>query len=278
MKIAITGGTGTIGGALAKSISGENEITIFSRNEAAQVGMKSVYPAFGEGTEYHKYRYIIGDVRDEDAIMRACEGMDYVFHFAALKHVEICEEQPMEAVKTNVVGTMNVINACYRHGAKLINMSSDKAINPVNVYGKTKSLAEDMVTKAGYLSIRSGNVAWSAGSVLSKWKEQCERLKNIELTSKDMTRFFVRIEDLIDFIWKSRLKLGVVTIPMQSFRLYDLAKECSRRFGHNDDSKIEIVGIRPGERLHEFRNKDTSSEDCIGGDLNYIFKNIGLFR
>jgi len=252
MKILITGGTGFIGRHLAEL---NEDVTIFSRNESQQVGMKLVHP---------EYSYIIGDVCDYPSVLSACEGMDYVFHFAALKHVNICEQQPMEAVRVNMIGTMNVINACLYHKVKLVNMSSDKAINPDNVYGKTKSLAEDMVTKAGFLSIRSSNVLWSTGSVLPIWKEQVEATGTISLTSDKMTRFFIHVEELVKFILENKDEVGIRTVTMKSFRMIDIAK----RF---NPTSIKIIGLRPGERLHEFRDENTSSEDCISNDLDYIY-------
>ena len=252
MKILITGGTGFIGRHLAEL---NEDVTIFSRNESQQVSMKLVHP---------EYSYIIGDVCDYASVLSACEGMDYVFHFAALKHVNICEQQPMEAVRINMVGTAHVINACLYHKVKLINMSSDKAINPDNVYGKTKSLAEDMVTRAGFLSIRSSNVLWSTGSVLPIWKEQVEATGTISLTSDKMTRFFIHVEELVKFILENKDEVGIKTVTMKSFRMIDIAK----RF---NPTSIKIIGLRDGERLHEFRDENTSSEDCISDDLNYIY-------
>jgi len=260
MKVLITGGTGFIGSKLAERV-GEN-VTIFSRNEAQQVRMKAKHP---------KYNYVIGDICNYPAILNACKGMDYVFHFAALKHVNICEQQPMEAARDNVVGTMNVVYACLHHSVKLVNMSSDKAINPDNVYGKTKSLAEDMVTKAGFLSIRSGNVLWSTGSVLPIWKEQINKSNCINLTSDKMTRFFIHPQELINYIWESKDEVGIRIIQMKSFRMIDIANEFAKRYG-NIDTLIRLTGLREGERLHEFRDESTSSEDCISDDLNYIFQ------
>ena len=256
--ILITGGTGTIGRSLSELV--KNAI-IFSRDESLQVEMKID----------SRHKFIIGDVCDYDSILEACRGVDYVFHFAALKHVDICEQQPIEAVRVNVLGTMNVINACRATGAKMINMSSDKAINPVNVYGKTKSLAEDMVTEAGYLSVRSGNVLWSSGSVLPIWKQQIKLTNKINLTSKEMTRFFIHVNELVNLIWNAKVMTGVFTVPMKPFYLYDIAIEFLKRYG-DGETMINITGLRPGERLHEFRDAETSSKNNICKDLNYIFQ------
>lgn len=261
-KILITGGTGSIGLTLALCAD-EFDIVIFSRNEKDQVIMRHKYPRF---------TYTIGDVRDYSEVFKACADVDYVFHLAALKHVDICEKQSQEAIKTNLLGTMNVINACREHNCKLINMSSDKAVNPANVYGFTKSLSETMVLQVGYINIRSGNVLWSAGSVLPIWKNQLETVNKIQLTSRDMTRFFIHPRELTAFMLSCRdNETGTYTAPMVSFRLYDIAEEFIRRHG-NEDSQIVITGLRPGERLHEFRDADTSSEQNVCTNLSYIFQ------
>lgn len=260
-RVLITGGTGTIGRELVRQLL-YWDVIIFSRNEKDQVSMKQEYPSC---------KYVLGDVRDYSEILNASRNVEYVFHLAAIKHVEICENQPQEAVKTNIIGTLNVINACKENKCKLINMSSDKAINPTNVYGKTKSLAEDMATQAGFLSIRSGNVLWSSGSVLEFWKKQIEITNSISVTSSEMTRFFINVSELVDFIWNNRDKRGMVTVPMKSFRLYDIAKEFINHYG-NSKTKINITGLRSGERLHEYRDENISSNLYLCDDLSYIFK------
>jgi FlaA1/EpsC-like NDP-sugar epimerase len=260
MKVLITGGTGTIGRALAKLCASWNT-TIFSNHEQSQVDMRRDFP---------QCKYIIGDIRDYDSVLRATDGMDYVFHLAALKHIDICERHPQEAIKTNVMGTMNVINACKINEVMMVNMSSDKAINPTSVYGMTKYLAEKMADDDGFVSIRSGNVLWSSGSVLEIWSKSIKEKNEIGITSKDMTRFFVHPTELADFILCNRNEYGVKTIPMVSFRLFDIAQEFIARYG-NSDTKIDIMGLRAGERLHEFRDEETSSEDSICTDLKYIF-------
>jgi len=262
-RILITGGTGSIGRELAKLAFTDlptSHITIFSRNEKDQVLMKKEYPL---------YDYVIGDIRDYQKVYDVCRGKDYVFHLAALKHVNICEEQPQEAIKSNVLGSMNVINACKEHGCKMINMSSDKAIAPSNVYGMTKYLANKMVEEAGYVSIISGNVLWTSGSVLPIWGEQIKG-GVINLTSEKMTRFFVSPRSLASFMLANMDSTGVCVVPMEAFKMYDIAQEFIKRYG-NGSEKINITGLRPGERLHEFRDESTSSETNICTDLSYIF-------
>jgi len=261
-RTLITGGTGSLGKELARQLIGW-DITIFSRNEKDQVEMKQQYPSF---------KYIIGDVRDVSEVMKACVGKEYVFHFAALKHVNICEKEPQEAVKTNIIGTLNVINACDKYKCRLINMSSDKAINPANVYGRTKALAEMMVNQSGYVNIRSGNVLWSSGSVFPMWKKQLVVENQINLTSDKMTRFFIHSTELAMFILSHKdNRGGTFMVPMKSFSLYSIAMEFKKRFG-DANTQINITGLRAGERLHEFRDEATSSETAVCTDLNYIFQ------
>ncbi len=259
----ITGGTGTIGKELAMQLTIQGYlVTIFSRNEHNQVVMKYKYP---------NYKYILGDVRDENALVKACKGKDYVFHLAALKHVDICEKQPIETVKTNINGTMNVISACISQGCKLINITSDKAVRPDNIYGKTKSIAESMINETGFTNIRSGNVLWSSGSVLQVWKKQIEDDNCIKITDDRMTRFFIHPTELCEFIINHMDEQGTFTVPLKSFRIIDVAKEFIKRLG-NEKTDMRIKGLRPGERLHEFLGENISSEQNICTDLNYIFQ------
>jgi len=260
-RTLITGGTGTIGRELARQMIGWN-ISIFSRNEKDQFFMKQQYPSF---------RYVIGDVRDSSAVLKACEGKDYVFHTASLKRVEVCEEEAEEAVKTNLIGSLNIINACRQYGCQMINMSTDKAINPSNVYGRTKSLVEAMVTQSKYVNIRSCNVLWSSGSVLPIWQLQLATSNEINLTSKEMTRFFIHPTELALFILSHKDDSGTFTVPMKAFRIYDIAERFVSLYG-NKDSKINITGLRPGERLHEYMDDVISSDKNVCNDLEYIFK------
>jgi len=259
-RILITGGTGSIGQEVARHLSG-NQITIFSRSEKDQVIMKS---------QFANCEFIIGDIRDKSEVCKAVKHKDYVFHFAAMKHIDICEKHPQEAVKTNVLGTLNLINACTFSKAKLVNMSSDKAINPASVYGRSKSLGEAMAQQAGFCSIRSGNVLWSSGSVLPIWEKQIAESNEIRITSEHMTRFFIHPFELAEFIISKADDTGIFTVPMRSFKLIEIAEEFIRRVG-NKYTEIVVTGLRQGERLHEFRDENTSSEE-VCHDMNYIFQ------
>jgi FlaA1/EpsC-like NDP-sugar epimerase len=260
IKSLITGGTGSLGKEIARQLTGD--VTIFSRNEKDQILMKQNFPGF---------KYIIGDVRDYSEVLKATKDINYVFHLAAIKHIDVCEKQPQEAIKTNIVGTLNVISACLQNGCKMINMSSDKAINPTSVYGRTKALSESMVNQAGFVNIRSGNILWSSGSVLPIWLNQIKTKNCIELTSDLMTRFFVHPFEIAEFIISHKDDSGTFTIPMRSFNLYHIALSFALRYG-DKATTIKITGLRPGERLHEYRDENTSSDMNVYTDIEYIFR------
>lgn len=240
-RILITGGTGTLGQELAAQLMGYNcsEIIIYSRNEVAQVEMKRKYPL----------TYLIGDIRDAKAIRKACRGVDMVFHLAAIKHVSICENQPLEAIKTNIIGTQNVINACR---GKIISMSTDKAVNPTCVYGYTKAINERLVLNFGGTNIRSGNIFGSSGSVIPYFINQVKIKNEITLTDGNMTRYFIKVADLVNFMLHSVYKDSGTYWPedISSYRMLDIANEIMNRYG-NGDTKIIEIGARPGEKLHE---------------------------
>lgn len=259
-KIIITGGTGTIGKNIALQLSG-NDVTIFSRSERSQAEMRLKHP---------QYNYMVGDITDYPAVFDAINGHDYCFHTAALKRIEVCEEQPMEACRINMFGSANVINACVVNGCKLINISTDKAINPSSVYGRTKALVENMVNQACGCNIRSGNVLWSSGSVLNIWVEQIKQNNSITITSVDMTRFFIKASDLASFVVSHADSTGTFTVPMQSYKLIDIAEKFIESYG-NKSTKIKITGLRPGERLHEYRDEKTCSADNLSTNIWPLF-------
>jgi FlaA1/EpsC-like NDP-sugar epimerase len=262
-RILITGGTGTLGHELSRQLIDFNckEIIIYSRNEVAQVEMKRLFPGLN---------YLIGDVRDKSAIKEACKNVDIVFHLAAIKHVSICESQPMEAVKTNIIGTQNVIDACK---GRLISMSTDKAVNPTSIYGYTKAINEVNVLNAGGINIRSGNIFGSSGSVIPFFISQVKTKNKLTLTNGSMTRYFIPVESLTKFILETTFKTSGIYCPseMQAYRMSDIAAEIVSLYG---DSKTEIIeiGQRPGEKLHESLDGIHFSNECLGNAKELCYK------
>ncbi|MFC5650755.1 polysaccharide biosynthesis protein [Paenibacillus solisilvae] len=255
--ILITGGTGSWGQKLTETLLNEHpkEIRIFSRNECAQVHMKR------EFIQDPRLRYIIGDVRDYNAVMDACYKVDYVFHLAALKHVDVCEDQPDEALKTNVLGTENIIRASIKqHVTKVINVSTDKAVDPMNTYGLTKAIGEKLMIRANLLSdytrfvcVRGGNVLGTSGSVVPLFMDQIREGKEVTITHNDMTRFFLTITEAIRLLLVvTRESEGGETfvMKMKACRIVDLANVLMELSGSKPGSCKEI-GMRPGERLDE---------------------------
>jgi FlaA1/EpsC-like NDP-sugar epimerase len=255
--ILITGGTGSWGTELTRMLlaKGPREIRIFSRNEFAQVQMQRAFD------NHPALKFLIGDVRDYKAVLDACAGVDVVFHLAALKHVPICEFQPAEAMKTNILGTENVIRACITHGVqKMIDVSTDKAVEPINVYGMTKAMAERITIQANHQSkktrfvcIRGGNVLGTNGSVVPFFREQILAGKPIPVTSKKMTRFFLTLREAIELLLKAaEVSIGGETfvMKMNACNIYDLAVVMREHLAAQP-VPIREVGIRPGEKLHE---------------------------
>lgn len=263
--ILITGGTGSWGKELTRRLlaKGVKEIRIFSRNEFAQVQMQRDF-------DHHPaLKFLIGDVRDYEAVHDACAEVDVVFHLAALKHVPICEIQPTEAMKTNVLGTENVIRACLAHRVqKMIDVSTDKAVEPINVYGLTKAMAERMTIQANvgspitrFVCIRGGNVLGTNGSVVPFFRERIMADKPIPVTSKKMTRFFLTLPEAIELLLKAaEVSIGGETfvMKMNACNIYDLAVVMRDHLA-TEPVPIREVGIRPGEKLHEVLISRTES-------------------
>lgn len=255
--ILVTGATGSWGYELVRQLLAffPKEIRLFSRNEFAQVNMKRYF------SNHPQLKFIIGDVRDYRSILEACQNVDFVFHLAALKHVPICEDQPDEAMKTNVLGTENVIRASIAQGIKkVVDVSSDKAVNPINFYGMTKALGEKLIIHADRLSehtrfvcIRGGNVLGTNGSVVPFFKNLILEGKEIPLTDKDMTRYFLTLPDAIDLLLTASFhSIGGETfvMKMKSCKIVDLAEVMIEHLGQAN-VKCKEIGIRPGEKIHE---------------------------
>ncbi|CAM4435131.1 polysaccharide biosynthesis protein [Paenibacillus phoenicis] len=255
--VLITGGTGSWGKRLTRRLlqEGPREIRIFSRNEYAQVLMQR------EFSGHASMRYLIGDVRDYAAVEAASKGVDYVFHLAALKHVPVCEFQPEEALKTNVLGTENIIQASIANKViKVIDVSTDKAVDPTNTYGMTKAIGEKLMIRANDLSehtrftcIRGGNVLGTNGSVVPLFINQLRDGKDLTITAREMTRFFLTLSQAIDLLLKAATTaIGGETfvMKMKACRIIDIAEVLAEHYvGHH--VPVQEIGIRPGEKLHE---------------------------
>jgi len=256
-KILITGGTGSLGQALTKRLleSKVDTIRIFSRNENKQVRMDSQF-------KDDRLRFLIGDVRDLPRLQKAFEDIDFIFHAAALKHVPVIEYNPFEAVKTNVVGSQNVIDAALKENIeKAICIGTDKAVSPLNTYGATKLLMEKLFVTANpykikqhqtkFIAVRYGNVLGSSGSVAPIFIEQMLAKKKITVTDLNMTRFSITMQEALDFIMSSIEdgKTSEVFIPkLRSYTLKDLKQALSELIGFHGE---EIMPIRSGEKMHE---------------------------
>lgn len=257
-SILITGGTGSFGRAFAKWLIQEGSsrrIIIFSRDEWKQWDMQNSDPLFRDS----KMRYFLGDVRDKDRLYRAFNEVDIVIHAAALKQVPAAEYNPSEFIKTNVLGAMNVIDAAIEcHVKKVIALSTDKAVNPTNMYGATK-LCSDKLFVAGnsyvgsketiFSVVRYGNVAGTRGSVIPFWLKLIrENSPFLPITDQRMTRFWISLQETIEFVASCLrdARGGEVFVPkIPSFYVKDLAKIMAPR------SNLQVVGIREGEKLHE---------------------------
>jgi UDP-N-acetylglucosamine 4,6-dehydratase len=257
--ILITGGTGSLGRALTKRLLEQNPktIRIFSRNESKQIEMES------EFSDDKRLRFFLGDIRDSERLFTALEDVDIVFHTAALKHVPKIEYNPFESIKTNVVGSQNVIDNCLKQNVqKVIAISTDKAVSPLNTYGATKLLMEKLFVSANnYLNrekyrtrfhaVRYGNVLGSSGSVIPKFIQQIKSNEKIKITDSSMTRFNITMDNALDLIINTA-KIGKGSeIFIPKLKAYNIMDVKSALFDLLHETDYEMVGIRPGEKLHE---------------------------
>jgi UDP-N-acetylglucosamine 4,6-dehydratase len=274
-SILITGGTGSFGKAFVKKVltvwPNIKRLVIFSRDEQKQYHMDMDYPH----QKYQQVRFFIGDVRDFDRLKRALKGIDYVIHAAAMKHVPIAEYNPMECVKTNILGAENVINACLETSVqKVVALSTDKAAAPINLYGATKLASDKLFIAANNIRgtnpikfsvVRYGNVMGSNGSVIPFFlKKRKEGV--LPITDPCMTRFNISLDEGVDMVlhalhtaWGG--ELFVPKIP--SYKIVDVAMAIGPNCSH------EIVGVRPGEKIHE--EMITSSDSFYTYDLGKYF-------
>jgi FlaA1/EpsC-like NDP-sugar epimerase len=285
-KILITGGTGSIGLEIIRGLLKYEPmvVRILDVDETKQFEIQQEY----EG--YDNVRFLLGDVRDKERLRRAVEDIDIIFHTAALKHVLACEYNPFEAVKTNVIGIQNLIDvAMDEEVEKVIFTSSDKAVNPTNVMGATKLLAERLITSANYYkgtrktifsSVRFGNVLGSRGSVIPLFKKQIVNGGPVTITNKEMTRFIMPMQEAINLLFKAtELAQGgeIFVFKMKAIKIRDLAEvmieELAPNFGYSPNKvKMEIIGNKPGEKLYEeLMTEDEARRASESEDLFILF-------
>lgn len=273
-SILITGGTGSFGKRFIRTILKEyspKKVIVFSRDELKQFEMQLefIHPAM---------RYFIGNVRDKERLISAMRDVDYVVHAAALKQVPAAEYNPMECIKTNIMGAQNVIDACIAAGVRrVIALSTDKAANPVNLYGATKLASDKLFVAANNIAgasgprfsvVRYGNVVGSRGSVVPFFKKKIEEgCQKLPVTHADMTRFWLPLQQGVDFVIKnfSRMQGGEIFVPkIPSVGIVDLVQALSGTREH------EIVGIRPGEKMHEIMVPEEVAHQTIEFDDHYV--------
>jgi len=271
--ILVTGGTGSFGKKFIEIMLAEYtpaKLIVFSRDELKQHEMRV------SGFDHPNLRYFIGDVRDQLRLRRAMHGVDIVVHAAALKQVPACEYNPMEAIKTNILGSSNVIEAALDSGVeKVMALSTDKAVNPINLYGTTKLAAEKLFiqsnayaagTATRFSCVRYGNVVGSRGSVIPIFLKQRQNGK-LTITDTRMTRFWLTLEQGVRFVIRCTEQMhgGEVFIPkIPSTRIVDLARVIA------PDAELEVVGIRPGEKLHEVLIHEDEARSAVELDDMFV--------
>lgn len=276
-KILITGGTGSLGQALTKRLlkSEADVIRIFSRNENKQVMMQSEL-------NDDRLRYLIGDIRDAPRLQRALEDIDIVFHAAALKHVPVVEYNPFEAINTNVIGSRNVIEACLHEDVEIaVGVGTDKAVSPLNTYGATKLLMEKLfVTASNYLdkkrhrtkfiALRYGNVLGSSGSVIPKFIQQIKSKQKLTITSPEMTRFSITMDEALDFILSSTFagKGSEIFVPkLKAYTIETVKESLQELLGNTGEEKIPV---RQGEKFHETLINADELRNTLEGNTRYM--------
>jgi len=251
--VLITGGTGSFGKAFVKRVLADDEVkklVVFSRDELKQFEM-------AEQINSPKLRYFLGDVRDYQRLLQATDGVDVIVHAAAMKQIPAAEYNPMEAIKTNVIGAENIVNAAIQNGiSKVVALSTDKAANPANLYGATKLCSDKLMVAGNILAgsrdtkfacVRYGNVLGSRGSVIPFFLERAKE-GSLPITDERMTRFWLTIEDGVQFVLDSleRMHGGEIFVPkIPSFKVTDVARVVCPGI------PTRVIGIRPGEKLHE---------------------------
>tara|TARA_B100001287_G_scaffold220068_1_gene189068 strand:- start:1591 stop:2601 length:1011 start_codon:yes stop_codon:yes gene_type:complete len=275
-SILVTGGTGSFGKEFIKNILTKEDpkkVIVYSRDELKQYEMENTL-------NDSRMRFFIGDVRDSDRLVDACENVDVIIHAAALKQVISSEYNPMECIKTNILGAQNIINAAIKNKVKTtLALSTDKAANPINLYGSTKLASDKLFIAANniigskdikFSIVRYGNVLGSRGSVLNLFRDLIKKGKNkLPITDDKMTRFIITLDEGVNFVKDviCKMKGGEIFIPkLPSIKIIDMA------YALSNNVEIEIIGIRPGEKLHEVLCPKESNHLTIEFNKHFIIK------
>ncbi len=268
--VLITGGTGTLGNALVEKLGSQpKKVIVLSRDEFKQDIMQKKF------SDLENLRFLLGDVRDKDRLKEAFIGVDYVIHTAALKQVPATEYNPTEAIKTNIDGTKNVVEACIACGVeKAVFTSSDKAVNPINLYGATKLVGEKLFlaanayNKTAFSCTRYGNVIGSRGSVVPLFQKlRAKGIKEFPITSMDMTRFWITIDEAVDLVFYAfaREKNRISVPYARAASIVTIAKAI------DPQCAFRVIGLRPGEKVHEVLISEDNDKVIFGNMEPRVF-------
>jgi len=276
--VLITGGTGSFGRWMTREIlkCDPKEIRIYSRDEEKQLDMRRDFPD-------PRIRFSVGDVREYERLLEATQGVQLLYHAAALKIVPMCEQHPLEALKTNTLGTWNVKRAAIENGVKKsILISTDKAVKAINLYGMTKAIAEkiwindEFETESKFAVVRYGNVIGSRGSVVPYFKQLMKQGKPLLITHPEMTRFLITLQRAIELVFYAtgNMRGGEIYVPkLPACNIVDLAKVIA-----GEDYPLEFVGIRPGEKIHECLVQEDEFRRVEETERYYIIHSYGRYE
>ena len=284
-RILVTGGTGSLGHEIVKTLAKYNpkEIILISRDENKHFNMKNFY------SQFSFLRFELGDIRDYKRMEEIVKNVDIVIHAAALKHVNYSEGQPEEFIKTNILGTKNIIDLTMKNKIPIfVGISTDKAVKPVNVYGMTKAIQEKLIIAANsrtkdtkFINVRYGNVIGSRGSVIPFFKEKISKRETLPITDPNMTRYLLRITDAVDLILYAIRNGGggeIFVKKMPAATTIDIAKALAEKLTRNRDYPVEIIGIRPGEKIHELLVSEDEMRRAHEFEEHYIIYDYNILK
>jgi UDP-N-acetylglucosamine 4,6-dehydratase/5-epimerase len=280
--ILVTGGTGSFGNEIVKQLLtfAPQSVRIFSRDEKKQYDMQNKL------RDSNKIEFVLGNVRDLASLQEAMMGVDIVYHAAALKQVPNCEFNPYEAVKTNILGSENVRQAAISSGVGVVvSVSTDKAVKPVNVMGMTKAVQERLLLNpvngnhtTRFICVRYGNVVGSRGSVIPFFATRIREGKTLPVTHPEMTRFLLTLSQAVDLVFKATVEgeSGQLFVrKMPACRILDLAYTMARVIAEDDDYPVELVGVRPGEKIHEVLVSEEEMLRAVETEQHYVIYPYG---